>query len=121
MSDASTDSTPGHPDDPEDADPGLARQRTRLAWVRTTIAFAALGGAVLKTNIPAGIAVLAMTPLVILTGHLSTHSVPGRPRPGHVLMTAVAITAVAVGVLILVLLGHGRSLGYHPPTHVQPG
>jgi|SRR5579875_1024718 len=110
-----------HPDDPEDLDPGLARQRTRLAWVRTTIAFAALGAAVLKTNIPAGIAALAMTPLVALTGHLSRHSVPGRARPGHLLLTAVAITAVAVAVLVLVLLGYGRSLGYHPPVHVQPG
>lgn len=110
-----------HPDDPEDIDPGLARQRTRLAWVRTTIAFAALGGAVLKTNITAGIVVLAMIPLVALTGHLSRHSVPERARPGHLLVTAMVITAVAVGVLILVLLNHGRSLGYHPPTHAQPG
>jgi Domain of unknown function (DUF202) len=110
-----------HHDDPEDVDPGLARQRTRLAWVRTTIAFAALGGAVLKTNIPAGIAVLAMTPLVALSGHLSLHSVPGRARPGRLLMTSMVITAVAVGVLVLVLLGYGRSLGYHPPAHVKPG
>jgi uncharacterized membrane protein YidH (DUF202 family) len=108
-------------DDPEYVDPGLARQRTQLAWVRTTIAFAALGGAVLKTNIPAGIAVLAMTPLVALTGRLARNSAPGRARPGQLLVTAVAITAVAVGVLILVLLGHGRSLGYHPPAHVRPG
>jgi uncharacterized membrane protein YidH (DUF202 family) len=108
-------------DDPEDVDPGLARQRTRLAWVRTTIAFAALGGAVLKTDIPAGIAVLAMTPLVALSGHLAGRTVPGRARPGHLLITAVAITAVAVGVLILVLLGHGRSLGYHPPAYARSG
>ena len=121
MSQASTDDATGHPDDPEDADPGLARQRTRLAWIRTTIAFAALGGAVLKTNIPAGIAVLAMTPLVIIAGHMSGHSLSGRARPGHLLLTAVAITAVAVGVLILVLLGHVRSPGFHPPAHVQGG
>ena len=121
MNQARTDDATGHADDPEDADPGLARQRTRLAWVRTTIAFVALGGAVLKTNIPAGIAVLSMTPLVILTGHLSKRSAPVRARPGHLLVTAVAITAVAVAVLILVLLGHGRSLGYHPPAHVQTG
>jgi uncharacterized membrane protein YidH (DUF202 family) len=110
-----------HPDDPEDADPGLARQRTRLAWVRTTIAFAALGGAVLKMNVTAGIVVLALTPLVILTGHLSGHEVPGRPLARHLLVTAVAITAVAVGVLLLVLLGSGHSPGYHPPAHYQPG
>jgi uncharacterized membrane protein YidH (DUF202 family) len=110
-----------HHDDPEDADPGLARQRTRLAWVRTTIAFAALGGAVLKTNIPVGITVLALVPLVGLTGHLSRHSVPGKARPGHLLVTAVAITVVALVVLVMVLLGYGKSLGYHPPLHAQPG
>jgi uncharacterized membrane protein YidH (DUF202 family) len=104
-----------HPDDPEDADPGLARQRTRMAWTRTTIAFVALGVAVLKTDVAAGIAVLAMTPLVWLTSHLSRHAAPGRARPGHLLVTAVTITAVALGALLFVLLGHGRSPGFHPP------
>jgi hypothetical protein len=110
-----------HTDDPEDVDPGLARQRTRMSWIRTTIAFAALGGAVLKTDIPAGIAVLCMTPLVMLTAHLSKHAAPGRARPVQLLVTAVTITVVAVGVLVLVLVGHGPSLGYHPPAHAQPG
>jgi uncharacterized membrane protein YidH (DUF202 family) len=103
------------PDDPEDADPGLARQRTHMAWIRTTIAFAALGFAVLKTDIPAGIAVLAMTPLVWVSSHLAKHDVPGRARPVHLLAIAVTITSVALGVLLLVLLGHGRSPGFHPP------
>jgi uncharacterized membrane protein YidH (DUF202 family) len=110
-----------HPDDPEDADPGLARQRTRLAWVRTTIAFAALGGAVLKTNIPAGITVLALVPLVGLTGHVSGRAVPGKARPGHLLLITIAITMVALVVLVIVLFGYGKSLGYHPPAHAQPG
>jgi uncharacterized membrane protein YidH (DUF202 family) len=108
-------------DDPEDVSPGLARQRTRLAWIRTMIAFAALGGAVLKMNVTAGVVVLCMTPLVMLTGHLSRHQVPGRARPGHLLVTAVAITAVAVGMLLLVLLGPAHSPGFHPPAHYQPG
>ena len=113
-----------HPDrddpedhDPEDRDPGLARQRTQLAWVRTAIAFAALGGAVLKTNIAAGLTVLAMVPVIWLTGHLSKHAVPGKPRPGHLLVTAVAVTVVALVVLAIVLLGHGRSPGFHFPVH----
>ena len=36
------------PDDPEDLDPGLARERTMLAWVRTGIAFAAVGAVMLR-------------------------------------------------------------------------
>jgi uncharacterized membrane protein YidH (DUF202 family) len=45
----------------EERDPGLARERTALAWTRTAISVAALGGAMLKTNPPAGIVVLAMS------------------------------------------------------------
>ena len=48
-------------DDPEERDAGLARERTSLSWTRTAIAFAAVGGAVLKVN-------------------LVTGRVPGRPR-----------------------------------------
>jgi uncharacterized membrane protein YidH (DUF202 family) len=104
-----------HRDDPEDADPGLAGQRTRMAWIRTTIAFAALGVAVVKTDIPAGIAVLAMTPLVWAASHLSRHAVHGQARPRQLLVITVTITAVAIGVLVIVLLGHGRSPGFRPP------
>jgi uncharacterized membrane protein YidH (DUF202 family) len=35
-------------DDIEYAGPGLARERTELAWTRTAIAFAALGAAILR-------------------------------------------------------------------------
>ncbi len=39
--------------DMEERDPGLARERTALAWTRTAISVAALGGAMLKTNLAA--------------------------------------------------------------------
>lgn len=103
-----------HSDDPEDVDPGLARHRTQLAWVRTAIAFAAVGGAVLKTDIAAGAAVLALVPVIALTGRYSKRSVPGRARPGHLLLTTAAVTTVALVVLAIVLLGHGGSPGFRP-------
>jgi uncharacterized membrane protein YidH (DUF202 family) len=110
------------PDDPEDADPGLARQRTRLAWNRTAIAFAAVGGATVRVNVPAGVTVLAAAPLIWLAGrHLSRHLHSGRARPGVLLLTTVAVTAVALAVLLAVLFGHGSPHGFHPPSQVRGG
>jgi uncharacterized membrane protein YidH (DUF202 family) len=108
-----------HPDDPEDADPVQARERTSLAWVRTAIAFAAVGGAVLKTNVPAGLTVLAMAPLIWQAGRLSRGTGAGKARPGQLLLIAAAVTAVALAVLLLVLLGDGSPAGFQPPLHAQ--
>ena len=84
-------------------------------WVLgTTVAVHAyaVGGAVLKTNIAAGITILALVPVIALTGRVSRHSVPGRARPGRLLLTTAAITTVALVVLVVVLLGHGKSHGF---------
>jgi uncharacterized membrane protein YidH (DUF202 family) len=107
-----------HPDDPEDLDPVMARERTRLAWTRTAISFAAVGAAVLKTNVAAGIAVLVMAPLIWQSGRMSGHDALGRARPRQLLLTTLAVTAVALVVLAVVLLDHGKSQGFHPPLHV---
>jgi uncharacterized membrane protein YidH (DUF202 family) len=111
-----------HPDDPEDLDPGLARERTRLAWMRTAIAVAAVGAATLKVNVPAGATVLAMAPLIWLTGrHLSRTAPRGEAQPRLLLLTALAVAAVALVVLAVVLLGHGSSPGFRPPAPVRGG
>jgi|SRR5579875_250798 len=110
-----------HPDDPEDRDPTLVRQRTQMAWLRTAIAFGALGFAVLKTNIAAGAAVLPLAPVIWLTGRFSRYAPPGRARPGHIALTAAAVVVVALVVLGIVLLGHGRSPGFHVPGSVRRG
>jgi Domain of unknown function (DUF202) len=57
-------------EDIEDTDPGLALERTGLAWTRTANSLAALRGAQLKTPPPAGVLVLAMSALVWGLGRL---------------------------------------------------
>jgi hypothetical protein len=51
-------------DDIEDIDPGLARERTELAWHRTAISVAALGSAILKIRPAAGLPILIISALV---------------------------------------------------------
>jgi uncharacterized membrane protein YidH (DUF202 family) len=98
---------PGHPDpedrDPEDADPGLFRERTELAWHRTGIAFAALGGAVLKTAPVVGLLILASSAPIFILAHTSR---PGRRADGparrrSLLLITVAVTAVSLVAMVL--------------------
>lgn len=98
-------------DDMEDADPGLARDRTELAWTRTAIAFAAVGGALLKTTPLAGLLVLGMSALVWGLGRLSGH--PGLPEsrhwPRHMLIT-LTVTLVSLVALAVILLARSSPL-----------
>jgi uncharacterized membrane protein YidH (DUF202 family) len=88
--------TTSQPDD-EDGDPGLARARTSLAWTRTALSFAALGGAVLKNDLVAGLLILAAAPVIWQLGRLADHH-PGRLR--LVTATIVAVALVALGVAL---------------------
>ena len=84
------------PDD-EDGDPGLARARTSMAWTRTALSFAAVGGVVLKEDLIPGLLILAAVPVIWQLGRL-THYLPGRLRLGTVTIVAVALVALAVSV-----------------------
>ena len=89
-------------------DPGLARARTSLAWTRTALSFAAIGGIILKRDLAAGFVVLALSCLVWLVGRLAL--VPARTgqvraRPGPLLVISIAVTGVAIVALMLALLG----------------
>jgi uncharacterized membrane protein YidH (DUF202 family) len=96
-------------DDPEERDPGLARERTSLAWTRTAIAFAALGGAVLKANVITGLLVLALAAVVWQLGHVTrgTSRNGGLPVVGRarLFFIAVSILGVAAACLLIAILG----------------
>jgi uncharacterized membrane protein YidH (DUF202 family) len=92
-------------DDPEDLDPGLARERTRLAWTRTAIAFAALGAVLLREDPVIGLAVVAASPLVWALGRIAGRSGPPRLRRGRLLLVTVIVTAVALLAAAAALLG----------------
>ena len=85
------------PPDYEDADPGLARVRTSLAWTRTALSFAAVGAVVLRKDIIAGLFILAAAPVIWRLGRLD-HHLPGRIRLVTATIVAVSLVALAVAV-----------------------
>jgi uncharacterized membrane protein YidH (DUF202 family) len=82
------------PDD-EDGDPGMARARTSLAWTRTALSFAAVGGVVLKRDLVPGLIIMAAAPVVWQLGRLA-HHLPGRLKLVTVTIVVVAAVALAV-------------------------
>jgi uncharacterized membrane protein YidH (DUF202 family) len=96
-------------DDPEERDSGLAGERTSLAWTRTAISFAALGGTVLKENVVTGLIILAIAPVVWQLGRVTRGSRPtaGLPRlgPARLFLMTIAIVAVAMLCLFIAILG----------------
>ena len=83
-----------HPD-PDSPEPGLARERTTLAWTRTAISFAAVGGVVLKNEIVPGLILLALSPAIWQLGRLAYQ------RPGKLRLVTATIVAVALVALVL--------------------
>ena len=81
--------------DHEDADPGLARERTSLAWTRTAISFAAVAGAVLKTHLLPGLLIMATSPAIWRVGRLA-HRRGDQLKLVTVAIVAVALLALAV-------------------------
>jgi uncharacterized membrane protein YidH (DUF202 family) len=82
-------------DDLEDLDPGLARERTSLAWTRTAISFAAVGGVVLKNDVAAGLVIMTAAPVIWWLGR------PAPYRPGRLKLVTATIVAVALVALVV--------------------
>jgi uncharacterized membrane protein YidH (DUF202 family) len=102
------------PEEMEDIDPGLARERTVLAWSRTGLSFLALGGILVRVDPLAGLAVLAMGGLVWLLGyfhHRSMWTAVGAARwltrPRAVRLIAVGTALVSLVALAIAVLGEG--------------
>ena len=84
-------------DDIEDADPGLARERTSLAWTRTAISFAAVGGVMLKEEVVPGLIILATALVIWQAGRLDYR------RPGRLKLVTATVVGVAVVALVVTL------------------
>ena len=94
-------------DDRERSDPGLARERTRLAWTRTAIAFAAVGAVILRREMVAGLLVLALAPLIWVLGrYLGPVDQPGG-RAVRLLLVTLIVTLVSVVALVVAVIGAG--------------
>jgi uncharacterized membrane protein YidH (DUF202 family) len=99
-------------DDPEERDPGLARERTSLSWTRTAISFCALGGVVLKENVITGLIILAIAPAVWQLGRVTRGrgAAASLPSVGATRIFIITVSIVAVSVLCLVVALFGRSV-----------
>lgn len=93
-------------------DPGLARERTELAWTRTAIAFAAMGGAILRVTPALGLPVLATAALVWGIGRLSRREsrTPAHDPGRRLLLITIAVAFVSLVALAVVLLGGSTEL-----------
>src|SRR5215475_11290438 len=85
-------------DDPEDSDPGLAGERTEMAWLRSSLSFAAVGIAVLKIRPILGGPILALSAVVWSVSHLPRNRGPKLARRRALLVT-VAVTMMAATAL----------------------
>ena len=103
---------PGPGDDPEERDPGLARERTSLAWTRTALSFAALGGAVLKVNVITGLVILAVAPVIWEAGRITRgrSKAVGLPVVGAARLFLIAVSIVAVSLLCLAVAIFGKAV-----------
>lgn len=96
------------PEDVEDLDPGLARERTWLAWRRTAISLTAVNVAVLKISPIDGAPLLVMTLGIWVAGRrhaaIGLRSDGTRTRRSAVRVTALTIVLTALAALLVALL-----------------
>ena len=104
-------------DDHEDGVPGLAQERTTLAWTRTAIAFAALGGVMLKENVVTGLIIMSVAPVIWQLGRVTRGGAPeagdrqqSMPVVGPNRLFVIAMTIAAMALLCLLVAIFGKSV-----------
>ena len=86
--------------------------RTRLAWTRTAIAFAAIGGAMLRLSPLAGIVVLVLSLPIWAVAHRSRGADLVASSPHGLRLVTGTVVIVALAALVVAIFGHSPdSLG----------
>jgi uncharacterized membrane protein YidH (DUF202 family) len=93
------------PDDEDQPGTGLASERTELAWTRSSIAFFALGIAVLKVRPAIGIPITAIGVVIWLVGRLPRARRATWLASRRELLVTVAVTTLALAALVLTIIG----------------
>ena len=93
------------PPDPLEDDPGLARERTRLAWTRTALAFAAVGAVILHREVLPGLVILALAPVVWALGRLPAHRLAAPQRARRLLAVTATVVLISIVAVAVALFG----------------
>lgn len=108
-------------DEPEN-EPGIGdpAERTRLAWTRTAIAFAAIGAAMLKASPVGGVIVLALSVPVWAATRRAQRAADALATPAGLRLVTVAVVLVALAAAGVVLIAPGPAsltdlIGHHGP------
>ena len=94
---------PANLDEPGVGDPA---NRTRLAWTRTAIAFAAIGAAMLKFSPIAGGIVIALSLPIWAVARRVRYSADPVSAASGLALVAVTVVLVAMAALAVALFGH---------------
>jgi len=89
----------------ESSDRGLARERTTLAWTRSSIAFAAMGVAILKQRPVIGAPLLILSAVIWTAGRARRRPQLAGLAPRRVLFVTISVTVIAVIALVIALAG----------------
>jgi len=98
---------PEKPEKPEKLDVADPASRTQLAWTRTAIAFAAIGGAMLKANPVAGLAVLVLSLPIWAVARQAGRSVGAQSSHRGLRLVTATVVLVALAALAVAFFGHG--------------